>query len=809
MNYYTDVSRFGNSIMYRGFANGERIKKKIPFKPTLFIPSPTRSKYKTLFNKQVQPKEFASMKEAGDFVKQYEQMGNFEVSGMSNFVLQYIAERHKGEITFDITKVNVVTFDIEVASDAGFPHASEAQHPVISICCKSSLMPEYWVWGLGEYEVKRDDVLYIKCDDEQDLFNKFVDWWSSEEHCPDILTGWNSNGFDVPYLINRGRQIIGEKAIKRMSPWNQISHRKFFDKTGREQETYDLMGIAQLDYYELFQKFGKLTYGEQESYKLDHIAEVVLGERKLSYEEYGNLHTLYREDHQKFIDYNIKDVELPVRFDETMGLITLAMTIAYKAKTNFSDTFGTTQIWDAVIYNELLRENIVVPPRKQSDTGKIVGGYVKEPIPGGYDWVCSFDLNSLYPNIIVQYNMSPETLTYEADGDFALAANRTKYRKDVEGILPRVIKKFYGDRAIAKNQMMDAKKRYEVTATPEIAREIGIYDNQQMAVKIMMNSLYGALANQWFRYFDLSIAEGVTTSGQRAIRVAEDAVNGEMQEIMGTKTDYVVAMDTDSVYITMRDLVAQHNPVNPTAFLNGVCEHFEKKIDTAYAKLAEETNAYENRMIMKREVIADRGIWMAKKRYILNVLNDEGVQLAEPKLKVMGLEAIKSSTPAVVRKKMKEVFRIIVSATEEDTQAFIAEFKEEFFEMPPEAIAFPRGVSNVDKWAHSQSIYIKATPIHVRASLLYNVWLQRKGLADRYDTIKNGEKIKFIFLKKENPIKENVMGFGTQLPRELGLHEYIDYATMFDTSFLKPIQVILDAVGWQAEPVASLEDFFG
>jgi len=575
---------------------------------------------------------------------------------------------------------------------------------------------------------------------------------------------------------------------------------------------------------------------------------VELGIGKIAYDEYDSLTQLYTENYQKFIDYNIKDVELIVKLEDKLKLIELALTLAYDTKTNYEDVFAQTRMWDSLIYNHLIERNIVVPPKeKNRKDSAFEGAYVKDPQVGLHNWVASFDLNSLYPHLIVQYNISPETLvqredyndvmtalapqanvdvllrkeldTSEMDG-ITVTPNGQFFRTNKQGFLPEMMEIMYKDRKKFKKLMLQAEQEYENEKDEEKRREIGKsvarYNNLQLAKKVSLNSAYGAMGSQYFRFYDLRIALAVTMAGQLSIRWIENKLNVYLNKLLKTEKDYVIASDTDSIYLNLGPLVSstiktQKEIPEIISFMDKICEtKIQPYIDKSYSELAEYVHAYDQKMIMKREALANKGIWTAKKRYILNVYNNEGIQYFEPHMKVMGLEMIKSSTPSAVRDKMRELIKLMMTGTQEDIQTFIATFKEEFRSLPVEDISFPRGVNGLKQYTDSATLYKKGTPIHVKGALLYNNYLREKNLTTKYPLIQEGEKLKFAWLKMPNPIKDTVISFPNRLPKEFDIQEYIDYDTQFEKSFIEPIRVILDCLGWETEKSGNtLEGFFG
>jgi DNA polymerase elongation subunit (family B) len=832
MNFYTNVQLIGDTVLYRGYENGESVIYKESFSPTLFVQAAHQTEYKTLDEKYVEPIKFSGVKEAREFIKQYEQIENFSVYGNEKFLYQYISERFpEEEILYDISNINLISLDIETTSENGFPSVEEAIEEILCITIKNFTTKKFITWGCGEFDNKNPNVTYHYCKDERELLMKFLSWWV--QNTPDIVTGWNVKFFDIPFICRRINRIFGQKHLNSFSPWNKVTEGEVYIK-GRKNIFYTILGVSILDYLDLYKKF---TYTGQESYRLDHIAWVELEEKKLDHSEYENFQDFYRSDWQKFIEYNIHDVELVDRLEDKMKLIELAITMAYDAKVNFEDVYSQVRMWDTIIYNELKRENIVIPPKIESHKDKqYAGAYVKEPVPGIYDWVVNFDLNSLYPHLIMQYNISPETLlehrhpkatvdrllNKEIDlhdlHEQTLCANGTFYNTNKQGVLPKLMEKMYNDRVIYKTKMLQAKQEYENTKNAQLLKDISRYNNIQMAKKIQLNSAYGAIGNEHFRYFRIENAEAITLSGQLSIKWIERSMNQYLNKILKTdEIDYVIACDTDSMYLNLGDLVQrvfkgrEKTDEKVVNFLDKVCKvELEPFIENSYKELAEYVNAYDQKMSMKRENIANKGIWTGKKRYILNVWDSEGVRYKKPKMKICGMETVRSSTPGYYRDKLKTAYEIIINQTNNDLIDYITKIRIETKNQNYVDIATSKGVNNIAKYTCKTSIYKRgqSTPIHVRGTLLYNHLVGKYKINNKYPIIQEGEKIKYLYLKQPNPIGENVISFFQNIPKEFGLDNYVDYDTQFDKSFLNPLKTVLDCIGWKSEHIGNLSNFF-
>lgn len=820
-DFYTNVAIHNNKILVNGYLNGKRYKQEIKYRPYLFLPKPkSDSGFKTLDGRPVERLDFLSIRDAKKFIFDYSEVENFEYFGLDKFQYTFINDTYKGEIHYDPDLIVVHNLDIETgkAADGSFAEPTLANGPITLIGV--GVGKNRIIFGYKPYTPTNENVVYVQCPDERSMLQAFIKFWSDDDFRPDVVTGWNIERYDLPFIVNRIRLMLGDDAVKKLSPWGILRERNIEIK-GEQQVIYVPVGVAVLDYYDLYKKF---TYHELESYTLDNVAFVETGKRKLDYSEYSSLGELYEKNYDKFVEYNITDIDRVADIDEKNKFLELAYAIAYDAKVNYIDALTSVLLWDVIIHNYLFKKQIVIPQNRQKDFVNIPGAFVKNPTPGMYEWVMSCDVQSLYPHLIIQHNISPDTfvdidpwseqhINDVLDGKFknndetmTQCGNGARFSVAKRGFLPELMKMQFKLRADYKQKMLDLKKK-----NPN-DKDIQRYHNFQLAKKIQLNSAYGALANQYFRWYDWRLASAITMSGQLAIRWAERRINGFMNYLLGTNNqDYVIAIDTDSCYINCKEVVARLDTSgDPISFLdNFAVNQVQTTLKQGFADLAKTMNAMENALRMVRENICDKAIWTTKKRYILSIWDSEGVRYKEPTVKFVGVEAVRSVIPQVCREAIKKAVRIIFAGTEQDVRDYINKFRDEYETLPFEDIAFPRGVNGLSKYNDSVTVYKKGSPIHTKASLIYNDMIRRRGLADKYPLIYNGDKIKFSYLKTPNPSQSPVIAAPRHIPEEFNLDKYIDYDLMFQKTFLDPLSIILDAIGWKYSERATLDSFFG
>jgi len=850
MDYYTNVLKWGNSILYRGIHNNKRIQRKIDYKPSLYVPSNKKTQFTNIYDEYLKKINFLSIKEARDFIDNYKEIDNFKIYGNENFEYCFIGENFENEIEWNINDLRIGLIDIEVNSDpntGGFAKPENPFQPITAITFKILNEKNIYVFGIGEFK-SPENVIYHSCEDEYDLCKQFLRKWT--ENYVDCISSWNGTRFDIPYIVNRFKKILGEEETKKLSPWNIIREKKIksINKNYSSEEIiYNLYGICDLDYLEIYKKYhpeGK----SQESYKLDDIAWNELEERKLEY-EYNTLHQLYTNDYQKYIEYNIKDVLLIEQLEQKCKLIELVITISYLTKVNFDDVFHQTRVGDSLIYNHLRKKNIQVPVKIIGEKGDYQGAYIKETLKGLYRWLASLDATSLYPSNIVTQNISPETLldsseytaklreilnqnvtlekllnqeidlSYLKENNLTITPNLQFFRTDKKGLFPEIVGGFFDLRKNFKNKKKEYEQLYEYEKDEiekkRISYLISKFDNLQNAVKLVLNSFYGCCGNSYFRFYDTRIAEAITSTGKLFIKQAEKSANELLNKVCyNNNTDYVVYIHTDSCILNLGDFVNKYySQLSQEQVYDKINIAVETKIqpyvNNKCKELTKYINSFDNRIDFKIEKICLSGVFVTKGRYALNVISNEGVVYAEPKVKYTGLEVVRSSTPIFVRDKLKQCLKIILSGTEEELQSFVKEVKQNFKKCSVEEIAFPRGVNGLLQYQSNETIYKKGTPIHVRGSLLYNKVLKDKKLDKIYEKINEGEKIKFCYLTIPNPIRENIIAFSSKLPKELELDRYVDYNTQFKKVFEDPLNNILECIGWSMEKRNSLEDLFG
>ena len=917
--FYTNICIQGNQVLERFIDDsGLSRTRKVPFKPIMYKHA-TNGDLKDIYGRAAVAVQHDSIGDARRWMKEMRDI-NREPLGMDDFILQYLYHTYSGPISFNYEQLDIAFVDIEVPTDGPFPEPHICDWEIDGICHYSTKRKKFFLfttrpWDIAKSILDKDDsgksvdtlehVEYTFCASERELLIKYLKFF--RDNTPDVFSGWNSEMFDLRYIVNRYRKVLGEVYANKLSPWEQIVERIAHnddDEDAEEIITYELMGIACIDYMAAYKKF---TFKTRPTYRLDYIGQVELGMRKLEMTEKTYL-AFSQKNPQRYIDYLIRDVDLLVKLDARLSLMALITSVAYYAKVNYQNVFSPLKTWDAIIHNSLIVQGIVVPENKRSTKEKFAGAFVKEPFPGFYKWIMSFDLTSLYPHIIKWLNISPETImgqvdvprtfvkdrmvpdvfgtgmiakTYEIPkDDMTFAANGMRYTRAKRGIIPTEIDKVFLQRKAAKNAEFTADKIATIAYDIIVGRQDGKLDENnfsterfdihsinlsmkgqefedfksvlhslpsatlsevvawcrfmeklenvnQQARKVLINSLYGALGNQHFRYFDTRNAEAITVSGQLAIRWIMRKMNEYMNAVCNTnQIDYVVYGDTDSIYMTFETFVSQMaarkgievdsiEKIRWVDFLSKFAkEKCEPYIDQSYRELAEYTNAYDHQLFMDREIIADTFFITGKKRYAANVWDSEGKRKLDehgkvvPKLKIMGIETQRSSTPVFAGKSLEKSIKLILTKGEAALQEHVAEVKAAYPTKDYREIASVSSANNIDK-NHNNWVPVKGCPGHIKGALAYNKFAEQK----RVDMIRSGEKIQIIMLKEPNQLHSPVLAFpsGEKIPDEfeLDLNKYLDYTGMYGKHFLKPLENICEAIGWDTEKKTSLTDLFG
>ena len=848
--FYTDIYQSGNNIHFRGYENGLPIQEKIEYSPFIYIKG--NGEYSTQSGLSLSKKSFETISDYRGYLENFRSVENHSIFGARDIVTQYIHSEFKDGVEFDDSLIQCWFFDIETKvgeNSKGFPFPETALEEILLITMYNHTQKKGYIFSTKEINIKNkvfsEGADFRSYSTEAEMLKEFVLFFASNRI--DILSGWNSEMFDIPYLVNRIRNVHGTAIANMLSPWKKIHSRKVNISATEERETFDIKGIVHLDYMELYKKFNPSS---KESFKLDFIADLELGCGKVE-NPYESFKEFYTSDFDLFTEYNWTDVTLLCRMEDKLLQLKLAMMLSYMAKVNIGDVMSSMRLWESIIYGYFNEKKIAQPMfPTQVEPRHVPGAYVHTPKTGKYKWVVSVDATSLYPSIMMQNNISPETkmgmidLTPEdiLNGNLPTDVDTSKYiisgnglitHKEFEGYIPYLVKQQFESRKKFKKQMLEYSKELEEIKA-ELKKEnnkipaedlknrmefldsnIRSLDLKQKVVKVLAYSLYGITANKYFSGYDPDLAEGITLTGQVAIRKTQEIINTFLNKALETDdNDYCFYGDTDSAYICLEKLVELKCKGKTDLEIVNYIEKFvfeviQPVVNKNLGKLMDKLGVEDCKLEFKLECIGPALAMSAKKRYAFDILYSEGVRYQEPKTKVMGMEIVRSSTPSVIKGDLKKSVEIILRKDEVDIQKFIKSVKSTFMEHHYKDIAFPRGCNGLEQYSDSASIYKSGTPIHVRAALLHNFYVKKLGLEDKYPLIGDGDKIKFISLKVPNPIHENVIGFIGTIPPEFGLESYIDYNTQYEKSYLKPMDTLMKALDWSIEEKLDIESLMG
>jgi len=834
--FYTSFSNDWDNILLSYYEGDKKKYEKIPLKPYLFVDSALESEYKNLKGENVQRIDFQDVRNARNFIKQYEGISNFNIYGIPMYHYVYIYENFKDN-HFDRSKVKILNLDLETDTIGGFPDIQLANKEINVITLKLFGSKDIYTIGIGEYIPKEEEIInsdyrihYINCKDEKELLLNLIKIWQMLE--PDVLTGWNIRCFDLGYIYKRICYTLSENYAKKLSPFGKVNVDTIV-LYNRETTLVDFVGISTLDYMDVYKKF---NLGVEESYSLNYISNKILNATKLDYSEYGSLAKLQEQNWEKFCSYNIIDVIRVEQIDEKTGFLNIAFEVANETKTNFSDVFGTIRVWDIMIHNYLMDRKIVVPyfshvnPKER----QISGGFVKDVQTGKFSWVMSFDFKSLYPSLCMTYNISADTYKGNLKGiynnnsvekilngelsqykDLMIRDNvnvsgcGTIFSKDNQGFIPAIMENLFNLRKEYSNLEDKYTKEYQESKDENIKGKARIFANKSNAVKTLLNSGYGAISNEHYRFFSDDVAESFTLSGQLAIKNVEIFLNQKLNNALQTENiDYIIAIDTDSVYINVSPIADKCKDDDVVSYLERFSDKVSQWIRESILDLYDKTNAFSDKLSMSLEAIGS-GIWIAKKRYIMSLPSFKKIRFNPPKIKIQGIEAVRSTTPKIIREWITEAIPLLLDGDEKKIKTFIDDRWEDFLKLDVNDLAMPKGTNDLEKYSHPTEIYIKGTPQHVKGALLYNHYIKSNGFENEVDLIRSGDKVKVLYMKMPNWIMEKSISFPEKLPDQLEeLKNFIDFELLFNKSFYDPLKRITDAARISLENEIDIDKFF-
>lgn len=860
-----------SEIHYWEYNNGVKEHKTAPAPLFFYVAQPDSTEetgYTTIYGEPAKRIQCEKWREYKDTVERYKDMGmdiyESDVPVETKFIIEHYLNSNLKPPNFDIHYL-----DIEVHSEEGFPKPEQADFPITIITVWSTKDKKFYVFAEKNFNVdfitkEGEEVQKYIFDTEEKLLSNYLQW-TRRKH-PDFLSGWNSNGYDIPYIMNRAEKILGEGESKKISPVGVVREREVTLKSGKSQQRFMIGGISTIDMLEVFKNY---TFSQRSSWKLDDVAEDELGEKKIAY--VGTLADLYNNDWQKYAEYNVQDVRLLRKLEEKKGFLNILTAFCYGCHVPFDFYQKTVRVLDGAFLSELAKECVVLPDVDRDDEGgKFPGGFVKDPIQGLHEWTVSFDATSLYPSIMMGWNISPETkigklkessvvkirealgdgvitnttVFTEDDeemelqevvdlikaGNYCMAGNGALYTQDKVGVVPRFVKEWFNKRKNYKKQMLVAKAAGDKEAEQT-------YDNLQLNYKILINSVYGYLSTKYSRFYDLDNAMGVTLTGQSITKQVAEVVehyfaNEWVNHPLASKREAhnfdgaAIYCDTDSIYVDVgqildslrikyRDSTDDDEMDKVIGFINKhiapfISDYIQDSMDHLSTK---SYNCKENHIFFKRESIARRSFFIEKKKYVMWEVNGEG-DIKVDKLKATGVDLVRSSTPPLAKKYMKEyVFELLKKVDRNLFIERIRSVRKEFLQADVAQIAFPSTANNMIDWGlrREREGKFKSTPQHIKGSILYNQAIKdRPNLATKYDLIYEGDKIKFVLMKPGPLWRYNILSYKDKWIDELGIDNYIDRERQYERAFFNPLKRFFELLKWDVPNLSSndLSAFF-